>query len=171
MVDVAGFTQEMIARYAPDIDVPAPAALDQARRNIALQADLLREFGAISVADVAELAGSRAKRPTTTVDNWRRAHKIVTVRWRDRTLVPGFLLGGDGQPDPVAQPALACLAEQGFTDWQAALWWTVPAPALDGQRPVDVLVAAHKEMDGAENGEPSVAEQLAGAAVRRRDWF
>jgi hypothetical protein len=171
VADVAGFTQDAIARYAPDIDIPPPAVLDQARRNIALQVDLLREFGAISAADLAELAGSRAKRPTTTVDNWRRAHKVVTVRWREQTLVPGFLLGADGQPNLVAQPALTCLADQGFTDWQATLWWTVPAPALDGERPVDLLVAAPKNIVGSENGEPSVAERLAAAAVRRRDWF
>lgn len=168
MADVAAATLEAIARYAPDIDVPPPAVLDQARRNIALQVALLQEFGAVSAAELAKLAGSRARRPGTTVDNWRRAHKIVAVHWHGDTLVPGFLLVDGGLPDPAAQPALRTLAAQGFSNWQAALWWTVPAAALDGARPVDVLLAARH---AGPDERSAAVERLAAGAQRRRDWF
>lgn len=168
MADVATFTQDAIAHYAPDIDIPQPAVLDQVRRNIELQVDMLREFGAVTAGELADLTGSRAKRARTTVDNWRRAHKIVTIRWRDQTLVPGFLLFPDAHPDPVAQPVLARLADQGFSDWQAALWWTVPAPALDGARPVDLLLKAR---EASADEASRLAGRLVGAATRRRDWF
>lgn len=168
MADVLSSMLEAIERYAPDIDVPPPAVLDQARRNLQLRVALLREFGAVSAGDLAELAGSRARRASTTVDNWRRAHRIVAVRWHDDTLVPGFLLTTAAVPDPVARPALTVLAEQGFSDWQAAVWWTVPAPDLDGRRPVDVLLEAR---DGdAETGRRAAAD-LKAVAHRRRDWF
>ncbi|MHB1739762.1 MAG: hypothetical protein ACYCXA_09860 [Actinomycetes bacterium] len=78
---MAASTLEAIARYAPQIDIPPPAVLDQARRNIQLRVAMLTEFGALSAGEVAELTGSRARRPGGTADNWRRAHKIVAVRW------------------------------------------------------------------------------------------
>ncbi len=172
MADAAASTLEAIERYAPDIDVPPPAVLDQARRNLELRVAMLREFGAIGAAELAELVGSQARRPGTTVDNWRRAHRIVAVRWHDKTVVPGFVLLEGGQPDPAARAALAVLDEQGFGDWQQALWWTAPAPALDGVRPVDVLLAARRRGHaGAPAAGGDVSEQLAAAASRRRDWF
>ena len=178
MADAAASTLEAIERYAPDIDVPPPAVLDQARRNLELRVAMLREFGAIGAAELAELVGSQARRPATTLDNWRRAHRIVAVRYRDKTLVPGFLLLEGGQPDPAARAALAVLDKQGFGDWQRALWWTVPSPALDGVRPVDVLLAARRRDRtpatthvGARAEGNDVSERLAAAARRRRDWF
>ncbi len=35
LANVAGATEEPIERYAPDIDIPPPAVLEQARRNLA----------------------------------------------------------------------------------------------------------------------------------------
>ncbi|MHB8451664.1 MAG: hypothetical protein ACYDAQ_14655 [Mycobacteriales bacterium] len=147
---------------------PAPAVLDQARRNIALQVGLLEEFGAVSAAELAELTRSRALRPATVVDNWRRAGKIVAVRWHGDTLVPGFLVTDDAVPDPVAKPALRILHDQGFSDWQAALWWVVPARALDGARPVDLLLEARRADPPSK---AATGERLPGGAGRRRDWF
>jgi hypothetical protein len=166
VTDTADFALQAIERYAPDIDVPPPAVLDQTRRNIEAQVALLTEFGAVRASGLAEFAGSRAKRPGVTVDNWRRAHRIVTVRYRDETYVPGFLLAEDGQPDPVAQPALAKLAAYGASDWQAALWWIIPASTLDRRRPVDVLLSARDHGD-----REHVGKDLEAAATRRRDWF
>lgn len=167
-MDPAAATLEAIERYAPDIEVPPPAVLEQARRNLGLRVAMLREFGAVGVAALAELSGSKARRPSTVVDNWRRARRVVTVRWHGETLVPGFLVSAGGRPDPAAQPALAVLVEQGFSDWQAVLWWVVPNTHLDGVRPVDVLLGA-READPPARDE--AAQRLAAAARRRRDWF
>jgi hypothetical protein len=167
MADVAGATLEAIARYAPVIDVPPPAVLDQARRNIEAQVALLQEFGGETAERLAARVGSKARRAGSMVENWRRAHRVVTVRWHDDQFVPGFLLRADFQPNPDARAALTVLHEQGFSDWQAALWWTLPAPALEGRRPVDVLL---DESAGRANS-AAVGERLAVAARRRRDWF
>ena len=111
------------------------------------------------------LVGSATRNPASTVDNWRRADRIVTVRWQGRTLVPGFQLLGSGQPDPVVRPVLQVLHSYGMSDWEQALWFVVPSPVLDGTRPVDRLLAVRKELtaDG--------AAELVAAAERRRDWF
>ncbi|HTT92615.1 MAG TPA: hypothetical protein VMF65_23880 [Acidimicrobiales bacterium] len=165
MVDVAAATEELIDRYAPDIDIPPPVVLEQARRNLALRVAMLEEFGAIEAKELAKLAGSTARNPATTVDNWRRADRIVTVRWQGRTLVPGFQLLESGQPDPAVRPVLHILRAYGMTDWEQALWFCVPSPALEGARPVDRLLAFR--------GQPEAegSTDLAALAARRRDWF
>jgi hypothetical protein len=165
MDGVAAATAELIDRYAPDIEIPPPVVLEQARRNLALRVRMLEEFGAVDPGELAALVGSTARNPASTVDNWRRADRIVTVRWRGRTLVPGFELLQSGQPDPLVRPVLQVLRSYGMSDWERALWFVVPSPALDGARPVDLLLAVRKQ--SAAVG----AAELVAAAERRRDWF
>lgn len=166
MVDVAGATNELIDRYAPDIDVPPPVVLEQARRNLGLRVRMLEEFGAVEPPELAALVGSAARSPASTVDNWRRADRIVTVRWRGRTLVPGFQLLPSGQPDPAVRAILRALRAYGMSDWEQALWFVVPNPVLDRDRPVDRLLALR------DDPKPDAATELAAAATaRQRDWF
>jgi hypothetical protein len=165
MNDVAQATVELIDRYSPDIDVPPPVVLEQARRNLALRVRMLEEFGAVEPAELARLVGSAARNPASTADNWRRADRIVTVRWKGRTLVPGFQLLQSGKPDPTVARLLRVLRAYGMDDWEQALWFVVPCPVLDGRRPVDQLLALRQQ--------PSTnsADELVAAAERRRDWF
>lgn len=165
MADVAQATAEMIDRYAPDIDVPPPVVLEQARRNLGLRVRMLEEFGAVEPAELARLVGSSARNPASTVDNWRRADRIVTVRWKGRTLVPGFQLLESGKPDPVLPRVLRVLRAYGMGDWEQALWFVVPCADLGGERPVDRMLALRQRPD------VEGADQLAAAAERRRDWF
>jgi hypothetical protein len=165
-MSLAAFAHDLIDRYAPDVDVPPPAVLDQVRRNAQLRASLLQEFGAVSAEELADLVGSQAARRRTVVDNWVRADRVVAVGWRGRTLVPGFQLLPDGQPDPLLQPVLRVLREYGAEPWERALWWTLPAPRLDGQRPVDLLLRAR---EGA--GRDEAVAALRQAAERKREWF
>jgi hypothetical protein len=79
--------------------------------------------------------------------------------------VPGFELLESGQPDPLVRPVLQVLRSYGMSDWERALWFVVPSPALDGARPVDLLLAVRKQ--SAAVG----AAELVAAAERRRDWF
>lgn len=165
MVEVGQATVEMIDRYSPDIDVPPPVVLEQARRNLALRVAMLEEFGAVEPAELARLVGSAARNPASTVDNWRRADRIVTVRWKGRTLVPGFQLLESGKPEPAMQEALRVLRGYGMGEWERALWFVLPNPALGGRRPVDRMVELRKSRSA--DGGPELAE----AARRRRDWF
>lgn len=117
---------------------------------------------------LADLVGSCATRRRNVVDNWVRADRVVAVVWKGQRLVPGFQLLADGSPDGVLQPALRVLRSFGAEPWERAIWWTVPAPRLEGRRPVDVLYAAR---GGVDQERDDVAAQLASAAARRRDWF
>jgi hypothetical protein len=119
----------------------------------------------IDPRELAVLVGSAARNPASTVDCWRRADRIVTVRWQGRTPVPGFQLLGSGQPDPDVRPILQVLRSYGMNDWEQALWFVVPNPALDGARPVDRLLALRTGLTADERAE------LVAAAERRRDWF
>lgn len=165
-MDVARATNELIDRYAPDIDVPPPVVLEQARRNLGLRVRLLGEFGAVEPRELATLVGSAARNPASTVDNWRRADRIVTVRWKGRTLVPGFQLLASGHPDPTVQGILRVLRAYGMSDWEQALWFVVPNPALDRRRPVDLLLAVRDDP-----GRAAASELASAAAARQRDWF
>lgn len=165
MADVVRATSELIDRYSPDIDVPPPVVLEQARRNLALRVRMLEEFGAVEPRELAELVGSTARNPSSTVDNWRRADRIVTVRWKGRTMVPGFQLLASAQPDPNLHNVLRALRAQRMSEWEQALWFVVPAPALGGSRPVDRLLELRDRPD------PRGTAEVAAAAERRRDWF
>ena len=78
--------------------------------------------------------------------------------------MPGFELLESGQPDPLVRPVLQVLRSYGMSDWERALWFVVPSPALDGARPVDRLLAVRKQS-------AARAPELVAAAERRRDWF
>ena len=80
-------------------------------------------------------------------------------------MVPGFQLLETGQPDPVIRPVIRVLRSYGMGDWEQALWFVVPNPALEVRRPVDVLLAARGEPGG------DCSDRLVTAAQRRRDWF
>jgi hypothetical protein len=73
MDGVAAATAELIDRYAPDIEIPPPVVLEQARRNLALRVRMLEEFGAVDPGELAALVGSAARNSASTVDNWRLA--------------------------------------------------------------------------------------------------
>lgn len=165
-MNLAAFAHDLVDRYAPEVDVPPPAVLDQVRRNAQLRASLLQEFGAVTAEELADLVGSRARRRRTMVDNWVRADRVVAVGWRGQTLVPGFQLLPDAQPDPLLQPVLAALRAYGAEPWERALWWTMPAPRLSGRRPVDLLLDSRSLADRGE-----VREVLLQAAQRLREWF
>lgn len=165
-MSTAALAHELVDRYAPDIEIPPPAVLDQVRRNAQLRASLLQEFGAVSAEELADLVGSRAVRRRTVVDNWSRADRLVAVSWRGQTLVPGFQLLSDGHPDPALQPVLATLRQYGAEPWERALWWALPAPRLDGKRPVDLLIRSRMWQD---RGDAQAA--LIAAAQRQREWF
>jgi hypothetical protein len=63
------------------------------------------------------------------------------------------------------RPILQVLRSYGMSDWEQALWFVVPSPALDRARPVDRLLTLRKEPTADE------AAELVAAAERRRDWF
>ena len=115
------------------------AAVLQARRNAQARSELLDEFGALTSAEVADAAGSRASNRASLASRWRDEGRVFAVRVGDGQLYPAFQFGEDGRPLEAVSGALARLRPGGLSDWQTALWFTSPNGWLGGRRPVDLL--------------------------------
>lgn len=137
--------------------VPAPAFVDQARRNAELRWQLLEEFGALDGGAVHELSGSRSKNTRQTASRWQRDGRIFAVEHKGQLLYPGFQFDRHtGQPKAAVADVLAALPE-GMRGWELATWWTDELDGLEGRRPVVVL-----------DGDPEAV--IAAAGREAREW-
>jgi hypothetical protein len=143
---------DLIERLMPErIDVPTPAVVLQARRNAEARTALLREFGALRSAEVAQMAGSRANNRAALANRWRGENRVVAVPVGDELLYPGFQFTPEGRPHPTVGAALRTLRSlSDLSDWQAALWFVGANGWLGGRRPVDLL-----------DGDPGAVEDAA----------
>jgi hypothetical protein len=121
-------------------ELPGEAAVLQARRNAEARRELLEEFGALTSAGVADLAGSTAANRAALANRWRKEGLVFAVRLDDELLYPVFQFSAEGRPRPVIAEVLAALGKAGeLSDWQRALWFTSSSGWLSGRRPVDAL--------------------------------
>jgi hypothetical protein len=127
---------DLTRAMTPRTRVPTPAVVLQARRNAEARSALLEEFGALTSAEVAELAGSDAKNASALASRWRREGRIVAVDHHGTAYYPAFQFDAGGKPRPVIAEVLEHLD---VSPWQQALWFTTANGWLDGRRPVDVL--------------------------------
>jgi len=129
------------------LDLPRPAAVSQALRNAELRTAFISEIGGLTAAEVAELAGSRARNSSALAGRWRAERRIFAVPWGGELLYPAFQFA-DGAPRPVIGRVLEAFGERP-SGWEVALWFATPSSYLprDG-RPIerladpDALVAA-----------------------------
>ena len=135
-----GSYQDVLDALTPKERGPlSSAAVLQARRNAQARSELLDEFGALTSAEVADAAGSRAGNRSALANRWRDEGRVFAVRVGDQQLYPAFQFGEDGRPLEAVVAALALLGPGGLSDWQTALWFTSPNGWLGGRRPVDLL--------------------------------
>ncbi|MGA3361889.1 MAG: hypothetical protein ABSD82_07650 [Solirubrobacteraceae bacterium] len=116
------------------------AAVLQARQNAAARHQFLEEFPALTSADVADAAGSKATNRASLANRWREEGKVFAIRVGDQQLYPGFQFDDDGRPLRIIASVLRQLGEGDLSDWQTALWFTSPTGWLGGRRPVDLVV-------------------------------
>ncbi len=135
----AGEVGELAAAMTPDTEIPTPPVVLQARRNAEARTLLLTEFGALTAAQVAELAGSEAKNTSALAGRWRREGRLIAVEHRGTLYYPGFQFDSSGKPKPVVADVLRCVGPPTVTPWQQALWFTSANGWLGGRRPVDLL--------------------------------
>ena len=93
----------------PDRPQPTPSAVLQARRNADAREKLIREFGVLSSADVASLAGSKAKNKAALANRWKQEGRIFSVPLRGAEYFPAYQFDEKGQPLPVIGRVLATL--------------------------------------------------------------
>jgi hypothetical protein len=130
---------DLATAMAPEIALPTPPVVLQARRNAEARTALLSEFGALTAAQVAELAGSDAKNTSALAGRWRREGRLVAVEHHGTVYYPGFQFDSDGRPKPTVGQVLHHLSDPSMTPWQQALWFTTANGWLGGRRPVDLL--------------------------------
>jgi hypothetical protein len=123
----------------PDVAVPSPALVLQARRNAQARTELLTEFGALTASQVAELSGSEAKNRSALAGRWRREGRVLAVEHHGSTYYPAFQFDAHGRPHPAIADVLKHLNAPSMTAWQQTLWFTTANGWLDGRRPVDLL--------------------------------
>jgi len=131
--------ERLLEALTPEGEPPAPATLLQVRRNVEARQHLLDEFGAVTSAEIAEMAGSTADNRSATANRWRQEQRIFGVRHHDGVYYPGFQFGDDGRPLPAVRDVLQALSSNGLTDWETALWFAAPTSSLGDRRPVDLL--------------------------------
>ncbi|HYU31744.1 MAG TPA: hypothetical protein VEW48_06245 [Thermoanaerobaculia bacterium] len=132
--------ERMIEAMLPPLSTLLPSTVEalQARRNAEARASLVRDFGALTSTQVAELAGSRASNRAALANRWKQEGRIFSVNYEGATLYPAFQLDAEGRPWPVIAEVIRTLGSKS-TDWELALWFTTNVGWLDGQRPVDLL--------------------------------
>ena len=128
--------EQMIESMLPD-RVPNRAAVLQAQRNARAREALLEEFGALTSAEVADLAGSKAANRAALANRWRKEGRIFAVNHQGQTLFVSFQFDADGRPLPVIAQVLE--AFDGDEGWQTALWFLANNGWLGGPRPIDLL--------------------------------
>ncbi len=66
----------------------SPEPREQARRSLVAQAEMEAEFGLLSAADIARLAGSTAADPERLTRNWREQRRVFVVPTADGARFP-----------------------------------------------------------------------------------
>jgi hypothetical protein len=129
--------EDLVESLLPPVDVPPPRDIEQARRAALLRIRILRDFGAMTAAELAALAGSRAANRSQLAYRWRNQRRIFAVPHRRQLLYPSFQFGADGRPLPVLRSILAALVD--WAPWDIAAWFVMANPWLDQARPVELL--------------------------------
>jgi hypothetical protein len=131
-------TEELIETLVPRTAVPSAVTVLQARRNAEAREALLQEFGGLTSADVAELAGSQAKNRAALANRWKQEGRIFSVPRHELRLFPGFQFDEQGRPKQVIAAVIGELGSR-LTPWELALWFAKASGRLGGRRPVDLL--------------------------------
>lgn len=148
--------QDMIGAMMPRTAVPLPVQVLQARRNADGRQELFKEFGALTSAEIGEMAGSKSPNRAALAHKWKSDRRIFAVPHQGVNYFPGFQFSKDGQPLPVIAAILAVLAER-RSAWGLALWFTSRTGWLGDRRPVDLL---ESEPDAVVEAAAREAEEL-----------
>jgi hypothetical protein len=83
------------------VEFASPALREQVRRNVEARYALEAQFGLLSAADVARLAGETAADPERLVQDWLEQGRVFVVPAADGERLPGFQFDERGVPRPV----------------------------------------------------------------------
>lgn len=96
------------------------------------------EFGLLDGRAVAQIAGSKQTTGGFANDR-RKARKLLGIFRRNAYLYPGFQFTESGGVHQSVLDVLRDAPELEVSDEDAAQWFLLESPSLDGRRPVDVI--------------------------------
>lgn len=156
-VTAADREEGVLEAMLPPLDALTEAAAAQLQANAQARSDAMREFGAYTSAQLAELRHSRTTNPHTTTSRWLTDRRVFAVDTSVGRLFPAFQFDTEGEPRPVVRSALAAMGGQ-LRGWELLLWFTGSNGYLDGQRPVDALDRAPDDVVAAAAYQASLSE-------------
>ena len=118
---------------------PAVARAVQAEQN--LYARIEAEFGMLSSTDAGKRMGSRSSAPRNLATTAHRNKTLLAVRRGNYLSYPGFQFGPDGKPLAVIARLREVADANGWSEAGLVQWLCSPTTYLDGDRPVDHLLA------------------------------
>jgi hypothetical protein len=144
----------------PDLSADAPL-MQHVRANAAAREALIREFGLLSSADVAELAGSTAGNRAALAHRWKSTGQIFGLAYRGEEGFPAFQFDPETRrPRAAVREVVARLAPV-YGGWSLALWFLSANAFLGGVRPVDRLVESpQKVVEAARAEREMLAEEF-----------
>ena len=140
----------------PPIEALSGDAITQLHWNGVARAEALREFGALSSAQLAEERGSDTANPHATTSRWLSAGRVFALETPAGRVFPSFQFVR-GDPRPVIGRILAALKGQ-VRGWELLLWFTGSNGYLDGARPVDLLESNPDQVVAAAAYQASMSE-------------
>jgi hypothetical protein len=143
MASEPGNRERYIDVLMASLGVADRSGLPQLIRNARRRAELLRDFEALTSAQVADLHGSTAENRAAIASRWKSERRAFSVRYQKSELYPGFQFDPDGEPRPVISRILEAVG--GRDGWELALWFTAANGWLDEKRPVDLLEDAKRQ--------------------------
>lgn len=156
MEDESARENTILEGLLPPVETLSQDAITQLHWNALARAGALREFGALTSAQLADMRGSKTANPHTTTSRWISGDRIFALETPSGRLFPAFQFA-DGEPRPVLGRILAALDHQ-LHGWELLLWFTGSSGYLDGARPVDMLEAAPDQVVGAAAYQASLSE-------------
>ncbi|MEO5964321.1 MAG: hypothetical protein ABIR11_02555 [Candidatus Limnocylindrales bacterium] len=152
-----GAFERLVESLRGRLDLPRPASVAQALRNADLRTAFLAEVGALTGAEVAQVAGSRAKNSSALASRWRSERRIFAVPWSGELLYPAFQFA-DGAPRPAVARILEAFGDPP-SGWEIALWFATPSAFLPGsRRPLELLDSDPDALVAAARAELSAPE-------------
>lgn len=139
----------MLPASDPVAEVRAKIEVD----NAGLRMRFLTEVPALTAAQVAEAAGSKASNKSATANRWKTTGQVFSVTQAGRETFPAFQFD-HGAPRPIIGKLLAILQPR-RSAWETAFWFVSSNAWLNGAAPVDrlddeeaVLNAVQRSVEG-----------------------
>ncbi|HSS10411.1 MAG TPA: hypothetical protein VLL25_11025 [Acidimicrobiales bacterium] len=130
--------ERLVQALMPPVGVPTAAYLERARQEAQLRMRILKDFGAYTGPDLAELGRSAAENRSQTAHRWRQQGRIFAVRHQTTLLYLAFQFDQQGHPLPVVHAVMKLLGP--LSHWDLAYWFVRGNRLLEGRLPVDLLI-------------------------------